>query len=82
MSNNIQIPTLHYNKTNIKETKAQKYLGITPDQRLTFKNHVTDIVERCENRLKILKRTSGTKWGTSKENLTTTYKSIQFNSIY
>lgn len=57
------------------ETKSQKYLGITLDQRLTFKNHVENIIERAEKKLKILKRLSGTKWGTSKQTLTITYKS-------
>lgn len=74
MSNNIRTPILNYNNNTIKETKAQKYLGITLDQRLTFKNHAADTVERSERRLKILKRLSGSKWGTSKETLTTTYK--------
>lgn len=66
MKNNIPKPNLYFNDTKVNETTAQKYLGVILDQRLTFKFHVDDIVEKAENRMKVIKRLTGTKWGTPK----------------
>lgn len=58
----------------MKETTEQRYLGVILDQRLTFKSHVTEVINKAEKRMKILKRLAGTKWGSSKDTLMLTYK--------
>lgn len=67
-------PNLFFGNVTVEETLNQCYLGITLDQRLTFKNHVNDLVSKAQNRLKLLKRLTGTMWGTSKDTLLLTYK--------
>lgn len=73
MRNNISKPNLVLNNIQIEETICQRYLGIVLDQRLTFKFHAQDRVETTEKKLRILKRLTGTLWGTSKDTLKLTY---------
>lgn len=68
-------PQLFFEDVVVKETTCQRYLGIELDQRLTFKFHVNALIEKAENRMKILKRLTGTKWGASKDTMILTYKS-------
>lgn len=68
-------PQLFFEDVVVKETTCQRYLGIELDQRLTFKFHVNSLIEKAENRMKILKRLTGTKWGASKDTMILTYKS-------
>ena len=39
----------------IKYKKEIKSLGVTFDQKLTFKAHIEDIITRCKKRLNLLK---------------------------
>lgn len=68
-------PNLFINNSTVDEILNQCYLGIILDQRLTFKFHVKELGVKAENRLKLLKRLTGTMWGTSKDTLILTYKS-------
>lgn len=73
MRNNLQRPKLFYNNLKVKETTCQRYLGVILDQRLTFRPHINEVCEKSSNRLKILKRLTGTTWGTSMDTLKLTY---------
>ena len=73
MKNNIRKPHLILNNIQVEETICQRYLGLVLDQRLTFKFHAQDRVETAEKKLRILKRLTGTLWGTSKDTLKLTY---------
>ena len=59
----------------IKYKKEFKFLGITFDEKLTFKAHIENIVTRCKKRLNLLKTIRGKNWGASPETLLYTYKS-------
>lgn len=58
----------------MEETTNQTYLGITLDRRLTFKYHAQNQAAKAEKRLQILKRLTGSTWGTSIHTLAVTYK--------
>ncbi|UYV68044.1 hypothetical protein LAZ67_5002897 [Cordylochernes scorpioides] len=53
---------------------SPRYLGFTVDPALTFKKHIdTYMINKANNRLKILKKILGLKWGTNANILCTTY---------
>ena len=51
-----------------------KFLGITFDSQLTFKQHFEDILDRCNTRYHRLKLLAGKKWGPSPSTLIQIYK--------
>ena len=66
--------SLTLDKVPITQTKAYKYLGITFDNKLTWKHHILTVTEKASRRLSILKRLAGSKWGCARQVLNTTYK--------
>ena len=64
-----------YNET-IPACETLKFLGITFDLGLTFKEHVIDIKKKCINRLNIIKILSNRKWKLDTETLKTIYLSL------
>lgn len=65
---------LFFGHAIVEKILNQCYLGMTLYQRLTFKSHVKDLASKAENRQRLLKRFTGTMWGTSKDTLLLTYK--------
>ena len=53
-----------------------KFLGITYDSLLSFRQHTTNLKTKLQSRNNILKALSGTSWGKEKEVITSTYKAI------
>ena len=49
-------------------------MGVTLDCRLSWKDHITDVTERTQQRLNILNRLGGCKWGSATSMLNTMYK--------
>ncbi|KAI5754580.1 hypothetical protein M8J77_009716 [Diaphorina citri] len=64
---------IRYNGKNLERTDEAKYLGVTFDSKLTFNKHVEKTSEKATKKLRLLKRLSGTKWGSSRSTLNTTY---------
>lgn len=58
---------------NEKSKIFGRHIGSTTYLTLRLNQHVNERAEKAENRLKILKRLTGTKWGPSKDTLITTY---------
>jgi Reverse transcriptase (RNA-dependent DNA polymerase) len=58
----------------MKETLEMKYLGFSLDKKLTFKNHANQVAENGRKKMKILKRVTGSNWGTSQDTLINAYK--------
>ena len=56
--------------------KTCKFLGVTFDQKLTFTEHVNDIVNRAKKRLNLLKALRGQTWGASPETLLYSYRTF------
>ena len=57
------------------ETKA-KFLGMIYDKKLTWRDHVQYIEDRCKARLNLMRSLTGTGWGASKESLLTIYRAL------
>ena len=81
---------MHFNKKNrieddlsitvkdntIKLSNSVRFLGITFDTKLSFKEHFNSLQKRCLRSMNILKFISGTKWGTNADTLLILYKSL------
>ena len=53
-----------------------KFLGVTYDQRLTWKPHITNVVNRTKKAYHLMRKLSGQKWGASKRALLTVYQAL------
>ncbi|GFS35927.1 uncharacterized protein LOC103524116 [Trichonephila inaurata madagascariensis] len=56
-------------------TDCATYLGISLDTRLTWTKHIAKLAENATNRLSLLKRIAGVKWGSSQSVLTSIFTS-------
>ena len=75
-SKNNNSPRLWLKNELIKCKKEFKFLGITFDEKLTFKAHIENTVSRCKKRLNLLKTLRGKDWGASPATLMYTYKYV------
>ena len=85
-SKNDNTPRLWLKNELIKYKTEFKFLGITFDEKLSFKSHIENIVSRCKKRLNLLKTIRGKDWSASPETILYTYKSfvrpvIEYGSI-
>ena len=62
------------NILKIRYQKSFKFIGITFDQSLSFKDHINDISTRCRKRLNLIKAIRGQEWGANPKTLLYTYK--------
>ena len=53
-----------------------KYLGVTFDTKLTYRNHVNAVVTKCSNQMNLMKLPTRTYWGAGKRSLLKIYRSI------
>ena len=74
-STNKNYPRLWLKGEPLKYKKVCKFLGIHFDEKMTFENHIEDIVSRAKKRLNLLKAIRGQQWGASPETLLYTYRS-------
>lgn len=65
---------MRFNNKPLEQVTNYKYLGVTFDTKLTYKEHIADIAIRACERLNILKRLTGMKWGCATSTLNHTYK--------
>ena len=65
---------LKLNNIDIKQVSKFTYLGVTFDCKLSWKDHVDEIVTKAQRRLTVIKRLAGSKWGCARSTLNTTYK--------
>ena len=75
-SKNNNSPRLWLKGELLKYKKECKYLGVTFDEKLTFKAHILNVVSRCKKRLNLLKAVRGKDWGASPETILSTYKAF------
>ena len=75
-SENDNTPCLWLKGELLKYRKTCKFLGVTFDQKLTFTEHVNDIVNRSKKRLNLLKALRGQTWGASPETLLYSYRTF------
>ncbi|XP_054712968.1 uncharacterized protein LOC129222479 [Uloborus diversus] len=66
---------LVYKNSALTRTDSATYLGITLDTRLTWNKYIEQVTDRVVDRLCLLKRLAGIKWGSSQSVLTSTFTS-------
>ena len=71
---NNNTPHLYLQGKLIRYQKSFKFIGITFDQSLSFKDHINDISTRCRKRLNLIKAIRGQEWGANPKTLLYTYK--------
>ena len=67
---------LKLNNAKIQLSKSVKFLGLIFDSKLSWKEHVTYIKEKCDKRLNLLRSVTGSQWGASKACLLTMYSAL------
>ena len=59
----------------VEYVEKVKFLGVTFDSKLSFKEHILDLVKRAHKRINLLKALKGKCWGASSEVILYTYGS-------
>ena len=72
---NTELP-IEINGEQVPTVKKPKFLGVTFDNLLSFKQHTEDLKAKVQTRNNILKALTGSDWGKDKETITNTYKAI------
>jgi len=62
-------PRLRYKGTALSQSNELKYLGVTFDNKLNWKNYVDKIASRVSKPINVLKRIAGSKWGCARSTL-------------
>lgn len=71
-------PNMHINGTQIDYSTSTNFLGLTINNTLTWHNHIDKIKQRCNARLNLLRKISGTSWGASPKTIIHTYNALIF----
>lgn len=69
-------PSLHLDGDPILVREEAKFLGITFDSKLTFKNHIVNLKRKCQKALNLLRVVGHTDWGADKNTLLKLYRSL------
>ena len=67
---------LLYNNKKLPVVNKVKFLGLILDSKLSWKDHINFIIDKCRSRINLLKCISGYSWGASKETLCYIYKAF------
>jgi len=67
---------LKYNDITLKVVKKVKFLGLIFDSKLSWRDHIKFIVEKCTTRVNLLRCIAGNNWGANKENLVYVFKAL------
>ncbi len=67
---------LNLGNSPIKETRTIKLLGMTFDQKMTWKAHVEDLKIRCQKALNVIKMVAHRNWGADRKHLKLLYGSL------
>ena len=69
-------PNIYLNNTKITLKKQAKFLGLTFDHYLTWAPHVTDLTNRCNRDINVIRATIGTNWGADQNTALQLYKAL------
>jgi hypothetical protein len=67
-------PRLRYKGRALSQSNEFKYLDVTLDNKLNWKNHVDKIASRVSKRINVLKRPAGSKSGCARSTLNFAYQ--------
>ena len=62
--------------TPVQLAPQVKFLGVTYDQRLSWRPHINSVVERTKAPYNVMRNVSAQSWGASKKALLTLYKAL------
>ncbi len=71
-----QIPTLLLANQPLEFVNTHRFLGIILDRRLTYRQHILELKERCQRALRLLTVVSAHKWGADFSTLRHLYISL------
>lgn len=74
LKNNLK--PIYIEDKHIKVENAVKFLGVYLDDRLTWKQHIDYIVQKCKMRLNLMRSISGSTWGASQASLMAIYRAL------
>lgn len=66
--------TININGTPLKEDKQPTYLGVTFDNKLTWKHQISKAAQKSRRKLAIIRKLSGTTWGANGKILSKVYQ--------
>lgn len=69
-------PTLYIKGNRLEVKNTTKILGMIFDRKLSWKQHIEDLANRCKKTLNIIKCVSNINWGADREVLLNIYKSL------
>ena len=69
-------PEIHMMDTIIPVVENPKLLGVTYDKGLTFSKQTEIVTKRMKERISVLKRLAGTKWGCDPVDMRNVYKAL------
>jgi hypothetical protein len=64
---------VYLNNKHIRQVKTMKYLGIIIDNKLTFREHITNVTEKCRKIIFALSKSAKLNWGLRHKALKTLY---------
>jgi hypothetical protein len=64
---------IYLNNKPLKQVKNLKYLGIIIDSKLTFRDHIIHVTEKCTKLIFTLSKSAKLNWGLNHTALKTTY---------
>jgi len=70
-----QLP-LTLNGKPLETVQNVKFLGLTFDQRLTWDQHITTVVNKCKQKVNLLRCLTGHSWGAGKKSLLKIYRTL------
>lgn len=74
-------PVIKMKDTRIEEADTIRFLGLTLDKKLTWNNHIKDIITKSKIKMNILKCLSNINWGSDREVLLQIYKTMILSQI-
>jgi len=60
---------LNINNQKLPKSENTKYLGVYMDNKLSWKNHVEHMVNKANQRLRLIKQLTGAAWGSTQEKM-------------
>lgn len=60
----------------LKNENKIKFLGIILDNKLTWRDHIQQIIDKCKKRINLMRCIAGNSWGASKKTLCYIYKAL------
>ena len=68
-----------WNRTDLENTPHPKYLGVTLDRTLSYKQHIYNTKMKVATRNNLLRKLSSSKWGTNASTIRTTALALSYS---